>query len=165
MSLYHDLIEQAEHLAKRELKKPRQASLRRAVSTAYYAVFHMLIDDAVRKLIPSKPSLLRIHAKRAFTHSDMRNACEQFVKSSGTFAQLMASPVESDLLTVATAFVELQYHRHTADYDLTQTYDRVNALEIIELARIAVAAWSRVRDRPNANVFLAALLLNRRWNK
>lgn len=164
MSVYGDLIEQAEHPATRDLRKPRQANLRRAVSTAYYALFHMLIDDAVRKLIPNTPRLLRIHARRAFTHSDMRNACEQLAKSSGSSAQLLAQPVEPELL-VADAFVDLQYHRHTADYDFTRTYDRVKVLEIIAPAEAAVAAWSKVRNRPNANVFLIASLLNRRWNR
>ena len=41
-----DLLEQARHLAKRGKKRPRQASLRRAVSTAYYALFHLLISEA-----------------------------------------------------------------------------------------------------------------------
>jgi hypothetical protein len=40
------LPEQAKHLANREKKKPRQASLRRAVSTGYYALFHLLIHEA-----------------------------------------------------------------------------------------------------------------------
>jgi len=40
------LLEQAHHLAKRERNRPRQASLRRAVSTAYYALFHLLISEA-----------------------------------------------------------------------------------------------------------------------
>ena len=165
MSLYHDLIEQAEHLAKRELKKPRQASLRRAVSTAYYALFHMLIDDAVLKLIPNAPSLLRVQAQRAFAHRDMRNACEQLTKSSNTFARLLVQPVEPELQTVAEAFVELQFRRHAAGYDLTQIFDRIGVLGIIGRAKAAVAAWSRVRNAPNANVFLAALLLNSRWNR
>jgi hypothetical protein len=38
MPYAHDLLEQAKHLANREKKRPRQASLRRAVSTAYYAL-------------------------------------------------------------------------------------------------------------------------------
>ena len=165
MSLYHDLIEQAEHLAKRELKKPRQASLRRAVSAAYYALFHMLTDDAVLKLIPNTPSLLRVQAQRAFTHGDMRNACEQFAKSSNTFTRLLVQPVEPELQTVAEAFVELQFHRHAADYDLTQIFDRIEVLGIIGQAKAAVTAWNKVRNAPNANVFLAALLLNSRWNR
>jgi hypothetical protein len=40
------LLEQAKHLANREKKRPRQASLRRAVSTAYYALFQLLIHEA-----------------------------------------------------------------------------------------------------------------------
>jgi hypothetical protein len=47
MSFAEDLLEQAHHLAYREATDPKQASLRRAVSTAYYAVFHLMIDEAV----------------------------------------------------------------------------------------------------------------------
>jgi len=39
MAFAEDLLEQAEFLANRESVQPKQASLRRAVSTAYYAVF------------------------------------------------------------------------------------------------------------------------------
>jgi hypothetical protein len=62
--LHSDLIEQAQHLAKREPNRPRQASLRRAVSTAYYALFHMLISDAALKLVPNSPVWLRDQARR-----------------------------------------------------------------------------------------------------
>jgi uncharacterized protein (UPF0332 family) len=165
VSLHHDLIEQAEHLAKRELKKPRQASLRRAVSTAYYALFHMLTDDAVLKLIPNTPDGLRVQAQRAFTHGEMRNACEQFTKSSNIFARLLVRPVETQLQTVAEAFVELQIYRHRADYELTQIFDRIKVLGIIARANSAISAWDRVRNTPNANVFLTALLINSRWNR
>ncbi len=44
MSLHDDLLIQATHLATLETTRPKQASLRRAVSTAYYALFHFLID-------------------------------------------------------------------------------------------------------------------------
>jgi hypothetical protein len=47
MAFADDLPEQAYHLGRRERKNPIQASLRRAVSTAYYALFHLLIDEAV----------------------------------------------------------------------------------------------------------------------
>lgn len=47
MSFADDLLTQAYHLANKERKNPKQASLRRAVSTAYYALFHLLIDEAV----------------------------------------------------------------------------------------------------------------------
>jgi hypothetical protein len=47
MPFADDLLEQAHHLVTREEGEPKQASLRRAVSTAYYALFHLLIDEAV----------------------------------------------------------------------------------------------------------------------
>ena len=47
MSFPEDLLQQAYDL---EAKEPsNQASLRRAVSTAYYALFHLLIDECVSK--------------------------------------------------------------------------------------------------------------------
>lgn len=65
MTLHHDLLEQAEHLAKRETKKPKQASLRRAVSSAYYALFHLLVSDGARRLAPAKPDGLDVLIQRA----------------------------------------------------------------------------------------------------
>lgn len=165
MSLHDDLIEQAEHLAKREPTKPRQASLRRAISTAYYALFHMLIRDGALRLMPSAPATLRDQAQRAFTHGEMRNACEVFSRSSKAYAHLLVTPLEDGLQSVAEAFVELQQLRHAADYDLSQAFDKVTVLEAIELAKTAMADWHKVRDKPNSNVFLAALLLHSRWNR
>ncbi len=46
--MHKDLLEQAERLAMLEIKKPKQASLRRAISAAYYAMFHLLVDEACR---------------------------------------------------------------------------------------------------------------------
>ena len=44
--MYEDLIDLAGSIAALDKKKPKQAHLRRAVSTAYYAVFHYLVDEA-----------------------------------------------------------------------------------------------------------------------
>jgi hypothetical protein len=49
-SLHDQLLAQAWLLAKKEPKRPLQASLRRAVSAAYYAVFHLLVDAGGRSL-------------------------------------------------------------------------------------------------------------------
>jgi hypothetical protein len=165
VSLHSDLIEQAQHLAKREPNRPRQASLRRAVSTAYYALFHMLINEVALKFVPNSPVWLRDQAQRAFTHGEMRNACEQFSKSPKTYSHLLVPPLEAELQSIAAAFVELQQRRHAADYDLSQTFDRSTVLRAIELAKGAMSDWNKVRNTPNSNVFLAALLLHSRWNR
>jgi len=165
VSLHSELIEQAEHLAKREPKRPRQASLRRAVSAAYYALFHLLVNDAVRKLIPIAPDKLRGQAQRAFTHGEMRAACKQLTQGSELFLTLLEQPVEPEIRDVAEIFVELQQQRHAADYDLAQTFDQLDVLRTVEQSRAAMSGWRKVRNTPNANVFLAALLLNSRWNR
>jgi uncharacterized protein (UPF0332 family) len=38
----HDLLQVASRLAQSSLGKPKQAHLKRAISTAYYAMFHTL---------------------------------------------------------------------------------------------------------------------------
>ena len=47
MSLHENLLVHAEALVTMDRTKPRQANLRRAVSAAYYALFHLLIHEAV----------------------------------------------------------------------------------------------------------------------
>jgi uncharacterized protein (UPF0332 family) len=61
MALAEDLLEQARHLAKREPKRPKQASLRRAVSAAYYSLFHLLVSSAILQW----KALLSAHTWRA----------------------------------------------------------------------------------------------------
>ena len=46
MALADQLLKQAVLLVLKEPKHPTEASLRRAVSTAYYVVFHLLIEEA-----------------------------------------------------------------------------------------------------------------------
>jgi hypothetical protein len=43
VSLASDLLDQASTLAELDPMKPKQASLRRAISAAYYLVFHLLM--------------------------------------------------------------------------------------------------------------------------
>jgi hypothetical protein len=95
----------------------------------------------------------------------MRNACEQFSKSPKSYSDLLVPPLEAELQSIAAAFVDPQQRRHAADYDLSQTFDRSTVLRGIELAKGAMSDWNKVRNTPNSNVFLAALLLHSRWNR
>src|SRR5438309_3480401 len=83
MSLHADLLLQARQLATREPRRPRQASLRRAVSTAYYALFHLLISEATSRLItgPGR-GRLRQSLGRAFVHTAMREAALGFARNA-----------------------------------------------------------------------------------
>src|SRR5258708_25785244 len=119
-----DLLQQAYDLANKEPTNPKQASLRRAVSTAYYALFHLLIDEAVSKwAVERQRSILA----RVFEHDKMKRVCAEIlavVKSGG--------PLSPELNTVALNFIPLQQHRHTPDYDNSKNWSH-SAVETISM--------------------------------
>jgi hypothetical protein len=168
MALHHDLLEQARHLAGREPTRPRQASLRRAVSASYYALFHLLAAEGARLTAPVRPSGLRAQVRRAFVHADMKSLCRQFAgrtSLSDHMRLLVSLPLDPDLISIATMFVELQNARHSADYDASRSFTRFQVLDMIGGVQTAFDDWSRIRASPNAAVFLTALLLNRQWSR
>ena len=71
MAFAEDLLKQAFFLLNKEPKTPTQASLRRSVSTAYYALFHLLIHDASANW--TRPDT-RDYLARAFDHKTMKEA-------------------------------------------------------------------------------------------
>lgn len=168
--MHLDLVEQAKILASHDPKRPRQVNLRRAISAAYYALYHLLVAAGADTLAPNQPPRLRIQVRRAFSHANMKKVCEHFAR--GDVARLplpvktlVAPPLEPELTLVADSFVTLQEERHLADYDLWEPFSRVDALHKIFLAERAINAWDRIKNTPNANVFLAALLLNGIWKQ
>ncbi len=169
MSLHGDLFVQARHLATREPKKPKQASLRRAVSTAYYGIFHFLIDRCVHRFVRgSGRNPLREVLGRAFQHSEMKDAAKSF--AGGTprahiAPGLAGNAVQPELRDIARAFVSLQEARHDADYDRGRTFTRKETLDFVELAENAVASWSSVKDSVQSDTFLVALLVHRRTDR
>jgi hypothetical protein len=173
LALHDDLLEQASHLARRERKRPKQASLRRAISAAYYAMFHLLAAEGSRLVAPGTPSALRVVVGRAFDHGQMRAVCTGFVQGQSGLRgaagippatrALLTFPLDPALVRVLLAFLELQVTRHQADYDLGQQWSRLEALEYVRKARDAFTDWGHVRGSPNAAVFLTALLLQRHW--
>jgi hypothetical protein len=65
MAFAKDLLQQAFLLLNKESKNPKQASLRLAVSTAYYALFHLLIHEASANWsrVDTRVSCARIRAQ------------------------------------------------------------------------------------------------------
>lgn len=80
MNVYDDLISQALLLATQDLKKPKQANLRRAISSTYYAVFHYLVDEACCLQMGTQhaQAAYRHVLGRAFVHNVMKQACTSF---------------------------------------------------------------------------------------
>ena len=155
------LLEQADHLVQREARRPRQVSLRRAVSAAYYGVFHMLVRDASWFLVRGgRLGTLRSAVARAFSHAQMKRVAQGFGAGSPAAPLRLAldrRTISSDLGLVCDAFVRLQEARHVADYDLDATFRRSTTEFLVSGARQAVSAWQRVRDTDEARVFLVGL--------
>jgi uncharacterized protein (UPF0332 family) len=108
----HDLIQVALHLANASGKKPKQAHLLRAISTAYYAMFHALARCCADTMIGgpsatrSKPAWRQVY--RSLDHGPAKNAWVACSKI-GDF------PVE--IQDFANLFRTMQEKRHKADYD------------------------------------------------
>lgn len=161
MSLPKDLLDQARLLATKEPRKPKQASLRRSVSTSYYALFHLLVADAVQRVVPGGRVGLRNSLSRAFNHSTMRKAARQF--AAGTLSPAIAAglegrPVQQELVIVASTLVDLQEQRHAADYDPARAFTRPDVIDITVAAERAFANWYVVRKSVQADTFLVSLL-------
>ena len=170
MSFSGDLLDQARHLATRDKYRPKQASLRRAVSAAYYALFHLLLDEGAGLFVADKG--LRKLLRRAFGHGEMKKAANSFASGGNLpdhVRKAYPAAIPTELRKVAKAFVNLQVSRHAADYDLAATFTRVEVQELIALAQTAVDDWHAVRARPAdraaIELFLAAMLLWDRWGK
>jgi uncharacterized protein (UPF0332 family) len=156
MPLADDLLEQALHLAQTDPDPPRQASLRRAVSTAYYALFHLLVEEAVRSwTVERQRSLL---ASRC-DPGRMKDLCDSVSKA----ARGGSAPPPA-LVSVCETFLQLQFSRHTADYDIGFTWSRKDALDEVGLAAAAFDAWNSVKSEDAAQDFLLGLILPKRPN-
>lgn len=164
MSLHDDLLEQAEHLARYDSTRPKQASLRRAISTAYYALFHLLVREATAALV-SDPRLRQL-VPRAFDHGEMKQACRPFAAGSlPDHLRAVTAAVPDDLKVVADAFIQLQQARHEADYNVALAFNRPDTFALVRRARNAFEAWQRIREQQVATVFLVNLLLGSKWKR
>src|SRR5207249_2226279 len=139
--------------------------LRRAISTAYYAFFHLLVSEATSRLVAGQSrDRLRASLGRAFIHAAMRDVAQGFAAqnvSSRVRPALSGASLQPQLISVARAFVDLQGARHEADYDTSRRFTRRDCLVLVEQAERAFADWRAVRRSLQADVFLVALLAQR----
>jgi uncharacterized protein (UPF0332 family) len=162
MPLPEHLLEQAQHLARREKKRPRQASLRRAVSTAYYALFHLLIEEATKNW---KRAAQRALLARAFEHGRMKGACDKKRSElSALIGKIPPPPAQEleHLYTIVETFIQAQQQRHTADYDNSRQWTRTEVLAQIGAVHAAFQSWKAIRKDDLAQDFLVHLLVRER---
>jgi hypothetical protein len=145
--MHDDLLVLAGHLARLEPGRPKQVSLRRAVSTAYYAVFHALAALCAEELVGwSRPWEHFAPIYRSLEHAAAKKL---FHRNGATYGREGA--------VIGNTFILLQERRHTADYDpLPFPFGRSETLELIEQARQAIQT---IRALPSERRMLLAVNL------
>jgi hypothetical protein len=128
---------------------PRQVNLRRAASTAYYAVFHVLLGTIAETFVSANQRKARALFYRAVEHRATRDRCKKLrqdplPQAERSFFRFDAFPVELRLF--ANNFVRLQEHRHSCDYDPDFRTTRDQTRDMIETARDAIASIRTVSD-------------------
>lgn len=155
---YHDeLLSQALTLA--HAAPSTQASVRRAVSSAYYAVFHLLIAEATSNWANVS---LRPVLGRAFDHGAMRSASDRLLNLKDFPFTGEDPQVVSGLRYVAGTFVQLQKDRHFADYNLTKDLDPSDALDQVRNAERIFNQWPSIRTEEITQEYLLSLLVKQR---
>ena len=147
-----DLIKTARELTKISRRRPTQANLRRAVSTAYYAVFHCLARVAADLLIGGSQDEAWHQVYRALQHGDAGKACQNKQAMQG---------FDNEIQDFAETFVALQEARNQADYALDGRYGKLDVLATIDRAEKAIEGFERA-DRQQRRTFVAHVLFIKR---
>ena len=147
-----DLIETARSLTEISPRRPSQANLRRAVSTAYYAMFHCLAGCAANLLVGRARDSAWHQTYRALEHGKARSACED----KGAMA---AFPLE--VRDFAAMFAALQKLRQKADYALDGKYVKEDVRAKIDTVEDTIAGFEQA-DARHRRAFVAHVLFKRR---
>ncbi len=131
--------------------RPRQANLRRAVSTTYYAMFHCLAVCCADLLVGgvgsnrSEPAWRQVY--RALEHGAARQRCNR---------PAMVQQFPPEIQRFAERFVAMQQKRHQADYAPEVDVHKDAVLQDINDIGEVIAKFQRVpvKDRRAFAVYL-----------
>lgn len=135
--MHDDLLDIAARLAQLEEGRPRRTSLRRAISTAYYALFHALAALCANRLVGySKPWDAYAPIYRTLDHGRAKDVFKRMSASHGP-----------DITSIGQTFILVQERRQTADYDPAPfPFNRKETLDLVEQARLAVMRVELLTD-------------------
>ena len=124
--------------------RPRQTDLCRAVSSAYYAMFHTLARCGADLLAgatrPARSQPAWAQTYRALEHGHALNQCRN---------RAVVDRFPSAIRDFARHFVETQRYRHHADYTPTTNFVRSWVMALIEQTEQIINRFNNVpvRDR------------------
>jgi len=166
-----DMLEAAERLLDRDIGQRGplpQARIRRSISTAYYALFHFVLDEFCRRVVGTHSSLSRRRRilARTLSHRGLKRTFDkirgraidasvaEFLATSFVTGGPAAAP--GFARTLASVFADTQTVRHDADYDLNVSFSEKDARTIVTQVRRSISDW-RAADKESDRDFKQAL--------
>ena len=130
------------------------AELRRAVSAAYYALFHALAHCCANRLAGSgRAEASWIQTYRALEHGHARNQCND---------QSAMSVFPAGIQDFGKIFVLMQRQRQQADYSASATFARERVMQLITETEVAITALETARSAERRAFALHVLLRRQR---
>lgn len=157
------LFEQAARLiAPPPAGPPRQVDIRRAISAAYYGLFHFTLTALADEFVGASHQANARYALiyRSVDHRTLRKTCEESQRQTPTdrFRPYMPSGgFEPGIRNFATTTIDLQARRHSADYNPQPRFKTLDAKVAIAAARSALQQFSQV-GLVQRKMFLTLLL-------
>lgn len=136
-----------------------QIDYRRAVSAAYYAVFHLLTMTAAESWAVGRE---RTRFARLFEHGKLKSAFlalpAKLKERSGSDALPDDRKAADTLAAVAKEFVALQQDRNSADYDNSRVWSYTEVEDVITRAHDLYLNWNTICQTPFAESFFLDML-------
>ena len=133
---------------------PLQDSLRRAVSTAYYAMFHALASSNADCLVGTPYDPLSEHAWSRIYRGLTHNMAKRNLRQD---RHLFSPQVQQ----FTDAFAQLQDQRHSADYDPNGTFTLSQTLDWIDRAESAIEIFMQTDANERKTVAVQTLITRR----
>jgi hypothetical protein len=141
---------------------PRQVDLRRAISAAYYGLFHFCLIAAADEFVGVTQRSTSRYALvyRSVEHKGLKELCTETLKQVPVAKYrpyVPAGGFSSGIQEFSTAAIELQGKRHLADYNPIPRYKTSDAKVALNTARSAVHRFGQA-EQEHRKAFLTLLI-------
>lgn len=174
-----DFLKTAVRLIPSGRGRPARGDLHRAVSSAYYHLFHLLTREAARLFADDEQLIGQL--ARSLSHKTLKEVSEVFRAATvrrgqtnvqqlpgalhGAWLSRVDQDLVSDLNRVADALIRLQRARHDADYNLINDVVKADATAAVSLAEEASAIVGRIRDREIFRLYVGCFFCGETWQR
>lgn len=134
--------------------QPSQESLRRAISTAYYAMFHALAASNADCIVEPPHNPITEQAWPRVYRGLEHRAAKTLLRHHGNLFSAQARHFDN-------IFGQLQDVRHIADYDPSQTFTPAQAAAWINRAEVAILDFMQVPTEERKALAVQSLIRER----